>query len=320
MYLFPQAVFHRELRHARRVVTERLACGSRHVAIYILSTDGLGHMLRRPQIDHELVHLDRWIDRLVHDCGGRLQITMLADHGISARPPQAGRVRPFRLGRVLRPAGVRVGRRLERPGDAIVPLFGLLDVARIHTFDAATQAQVVAALRDRPEIELLAARAVDALHVYAGPDEAIIHRRHDATRGDLCRYQLLTGDPLRYRERCAALRAVGALDPDGFADRRTWLTATWNHDFPAAPHRLWDGLSTLTTERPDVVVSLGPQWFVGSGLLSSLVRMRGTHGGLHRRVTETFIMATDADLPSPMEIGDVAATLKGVVGSGPKVR
>lgn len=74
--------------------------------------------------------------------------------------------------------------------------------------------------------------------------------------------------------------------------------------------RLWDGLFSLCREQPDIVVSLNVQWFVGSGLFHRFVRMHGTHGGLHRRASETFVVATSFDFESPSSSQDVSARLR----------
>ncbi|HQL54826.1 MAG TPA: hypothetical protein PLQ87_08970, partial [Phycisphaerae bacterium] len=174
MYLLPRWVYHAELRRARQIVRRCLAAGRHQVAIYILSTDGLGHMLTPAAIDLELVRLERWIEDVLADAGVPLDIVMLSDHGLSRLPSPSAAIRRFDLVGVLRATGLRVTRRLRGPGDVVVPLFGLLDAARLHTADAATRARAIAALRARPEIELVAARDGDSLTVYAGPASARI--------------------------------------------------------------------------------------------------------------------------------------------------
>jgi len=58
------------------------------------------------------------------------------------------------------------------------------------------------------------------------------------------------------------------------------------------------------------VVSLSERWYVGSGAFSRFVRMHGTHGGLHRRVSETFAMATGFEFPTPLLLADVRTHLE----------
>jgi hypothetical protein len=308
MYLAPRQIFRYELSRVRRVFDARRAAGARQVVLYILSTDGIGHMLTPEQIDHELVRLDGWLERIVYDQRGDLEIALLADHGLSALPPEETGVERFDLAGVLKKAGLHVRKSLRATGDVVLPTFGLLDVARLYAFDAATRACAVAALRDRDEIEILAERDGDAVRVYCGPASAVVRRR-----GDEFAYECVTGDPLE-------LNAVmhGHLGGAGYAGRAEWLAGSAEAAFPAGPPRLWDGLFGLTREQPDIVVSLKGRACVGSGLLSRFVRLRGTHGGLHRRVSETFAMTTAVEVPSPCDLGQVRELLQRVFGWDPR--
>jgi hypothetical protein len=299
MYLFPRQVYGSELKRCRRILDARLAAGRRQVALYILSTDGLGHILGPAEIDRELTRLDDWIEQAMYDYRGRLEVVMLSDHGLGTLPPDCTHLRRFDLCRVLRAAGLRVRRRLARAGDVVVPLFGLLDVARLHTYDPATRDRAVAALRTCPEIELLAARDGDQIQVHAGPVSAVVRSRIDPTGRTLYGYQPPTGDPLGLAEACRMLRSAGRMDGDGFASGPDWQEASEELPFPAAPQRLWEGLFSISREQPNLIISLTDRWYVGSGLLSRFVQMQGTHGGLHRRATETFAIPCFAAFSAP---------------------
>ena len=310
MYLFPRWVYGRELRRAAARLTACLQRGRRQVALYILSTDGLGHMLELDALEAHLAWLDRWLERAVYDNRGRLDVVMLADHGMSALPPSEGTIRSFDLPGALTGAGLRVRSRLTRSGDVVIPRFGLLDVARMHAFDRSTCERIINALATRDEVELLAARAADSVRVVTPTGTADIHHRIAAGGQETYTYQPRTGDPLELAGACDALARAGQLDGAGFASARAWLDATGEAAFPAAVPRLWDGFFQQSREQPDVILSLKPQWFVGSGLLSRFVRLHGTHGGLHRRVSETFVMTTRATPPSPLTLPEVRAWLR----------
>lgn len=317
MYLFPRQVYAGELKRCRRVLDARLAGGGRQVALYILSTDGLAHMLSAAEIDQELTRLDDWIEQAMYDYRGRLEVVMLSDHGLGTLPPGCTHLRRFDLRGVLRAAGLRVRRRLARPGDLVVPLFGLLDVARVYTYDPATRDRAVAALRTCPEVEVLAARDGDQIHVHTGPASAVIRTRIDPAAGTLYGYQMVFGDPLDLAEACRTLRAAGRMDADGFASGLDWREASAELPFPAAPQRLWEGLFSISREQPDLIISLTDRWYVGSGLLSRFVKMQGTHGGLHRRATETFAMTTGLDLPSRTDLRQVGRLIRKEYGWQP---
>jgi hypothetical protein len=311
MYLFPKGIFTYELRAARRALDECLRAGRRHVVLYILSTDGLGHMLSPREIERQLVKLDHWLERIVYDWRGELEIVALADHGMSAAPTQS-----FDLCGTLREAGLRVTSRLKKTGDVAVPLFGLMDMARIHTFDDATRDQVLAVLRDRPEIELMVWRMDEQLFVRTAAGEARISARRTGDQR-LYKCEPVTGDPLNLAAARNRLKAADQMDDDGYASRRAWLTATASDAFPAAVPRLWDGLLVNCAERPDVALSLSEGWHVGSGALESAVKMQGTHGGLHRRASVTFVMTTSFELPSPLTIEEAYSYVSDRLGWTP---
>jgi len=302
MYLLPRWVFALELRRARRVVDDRLRAGRQRVAIYLLSTDGLGHMLEASEIDRELLRLDEWIERLVYDYRGLLELVLVSDHGLSQLPPEQAPVRRFNLHKILRDNGLRMQARLRRPGDVVLPQFGLLDVARVHTFDEETREKVVETLRARPEVEFVAARDAQCVRVYRGSQVAVVSARGGAKGDLLYSYHAESGDPLELAGAVAQLREAGLMSADGHATAAAWLRASAGLPFPSAPQRLWQAFFVVSREQPDVIVCLTKCWYVGSGLLSGFVKMWGTHGGLHRRASETFAMATNVDFPAVMDL------------------
>jgi hypothetical protein len=320
MYLTPRSVYGSELRRAREVLDRRLKAGAPSVVIYLLSTDAVGHMLPPAEIDVELARLDAWVERTVYEWRGQIEIVMLADHGMSAPDLAGEHLSLWDLPRVLRDAGFRVTDRLERPGDVVVPLFGLLDLARLHTYDAATRRQVSEVLRQRDEVEVLAARDSDAVRVYTKTGAAVVRCCTDGRGGLLYSFEATEGDPLGLADACAALRVAGRMDAAGFASARAWLEATGEHAFPAAPPRLWDGLFSISREQPDVVLSLNERFYVGSGVFSRLTRLHGTHGGLQRRATETFVMTTSVAVPSPCDLPAVRDHLDREFGWEPTPR
>jgi hypothetical protein len=312
MYLLPRLVYRVELRRARRRLDQLLAAGRQEVRLYVLSTDGLGHMLRQDGIDRELRRLDAWVEE-VRAAYPDLEIVMLADHGLGRVPSGWPYVRRFDLAGVLRAAGLRVRRRLRRTGDVVLPVLGLLDVARLHCFDEETRARVVAAVRQCPEVEVVAARRDEHLEVYAGDAHAVVRKGVSLDGAPCYSYEPGTGDPLQLSAALGRLKRNTAT-----ADE--WLAASVDLSFPAAPVRLWTGMCELSHEHPDVVVSLTDRWFVGSGLLNGFVRMRGTHGGLHRRVSETFVMGTHFEFTDPSDLAAVAARLRARWGWNARVR
>lgn len=286
MYLAPRAVFRSELARARRRIDTLFSAGRKSITIYFLSTDGIGHTLPPSQIRQQLIRLDAWIEQLVYDRGGQLEMAMLADHGNTQK-----RLASFDIRKVLRHSGLHPAERLRSPGDVAVPIFGLLDVARVHTYDLATRDRVVAALRERPEVDLLLVPEGERVRIIARDAVGQVCWR-DSPTGPRFSYEPLCGDPLDYAGVLERLRDAGELDSDGFATAAAWLRASADAQYPAAPPRIRDAFTIRTCEQPEVVASLHDGWFVGSGLLAAFVTMWGTHGGLSRAASETFFCTT----------------------------
>lgn len=312
MYLMPQSTYEAELRAARRVLDRELEAGRRQVVLYLLSTDGLGHMVAPQRLEERLGQLDDWLERAVYDWRGELDLLIVSDHGNSTTPPTR-----FDARRLLRDAGLRVTSRLSARGDVVVPLFGLLDMLRVHAYDESTRADVLRALSERPEVELLAWRDGEAVMLRTAEGTARIEAR-GAGAGRSYRATMIDGDPLGLRAADAALRARGAGDADGFASAGAWLAVTDADEYVAVVPRLWDGLFTNSAEQPDVIASLAADSFVGSGFFAALTQMRGTHGGAARRASETFVMSSRAQIPLTLLISEVSEWSRQLHGWPPK--
>jgi hypothetical protein len=297
MYLRPDGTFDHELARGRAVLDERFNAGDRAVVLYFLSTDGLGHTKPIADLDRHFADLDAWLERIVYDYRGRLEIVALADHGMSAFESPAKR---FDVRKLLTAQGLHSVKRLSRSGEFAMPEFGLLDLARFNVTDEATRDRIIDLLAPRPEVELLAWRAGERIGVRGAAGTAYIFTR--TTNGRLeYKYEPATGDPLGVEAVRGALRTSG-MGADGYAPVEAWFAATSEFDFPNAVPRLSDGMERLSTERPDAIVTLVPGWYIGDPLLSGFVDIYGTHGGLHRRVTDTYFMTTFLELPGPVRL------------------
>lgn len=289
MYLFPVFVYRQELKNARRVLD---AHRSEPTVLYLLSTDGLGHMRKPEQVKRYLRELDRWIERAVFDRAGRLQVTILSDHGNTFVP-----TRPLRLTEALRRAGLNVRTSLRRAGDVCVPAFGLIDFAAIYTVDTQTRDRVLRACLQIEGIELIFHPENDGngVLVWSGIQKARIRWTEGAAR---FAYETLSGDPLGLRNIVHLLAEAGQLDADGFAPDRAWLESTRQHVFPDPLYRIWRALFENTQNPADLLLSLAPGWHTGDTSLDPWVKMEGTHGGLRAGATNGILMSTSFE-PAP---------------------
>ncbi|RJP40511.1 MAG: hypothetical protein C4547_02585 [Phycisphaerales bacterium] len=162
-YTDPRPWFGHELRRIEDEVLQRPADAT--FVGYSVGTSALGSRQGRAGHEYALDRVDRVCRWLIHTFAGRIQITLLSDHGhaiADARPSHSsGGSEWIDLPGLLRREGFRVTDRLTRPGDVVVPGFGMVTCAAVYTREPAA---VTDALIGHDRIRLAA---------YVTPDGAI---------------------------------------------------------------------------------------------------------------------------------------------------
>jgi len=263
---------------------------------YLSLPDALAHHGGPDALLAALRHLDRGLDAARAAEPRGLSVVIFSDHGVAGGERLANVRRAVR--RALRAAGLRIHRRLRRPGDVVLIPYGLLSSLIAFTRPGGERA-AAAALAGAPGVELCAHPAGEGRWaVLGGGGEAAIERRADGRY----RYLALTGDPLGYEPIARALareRAGAGGDPDGgWHPAEAWLAASLDARFPDAPRRIATGFE-LVANPASVLCSLAPGHSYGSawtelGARVSLGGLRWTHGGLRRGDSLGFVMT---DLP-----------------------
>lgn len=256
-----------------------------YAAIYLVSTDALGHKLGHEKLKAFLLRVDEAIEQLVWRARGRLRVVTLADHALNEAP-----MKRVAVPKALRRAGFRVTESLQSDRDVLVPDFGLVSHVAITTRCPADVAAVCA------EVE-----GVD-LAVYPDEGAFVVVSRDGLARVEVdakgrYRYVVSRGDPLRLQVVVGRLREAGKVDDAGWADRDVWLEATWDHDYPDPLVRIAGAFAGNVVHPPDVLLSLGPEYFFGEDEFDAFATLRGTHGSLHRCATTTYVLTNF--LPPP---------------------
>ncbi|HPD28511.1 MAG TPA: hypothetical protein PLL20_00835 [Phycisphaerae bacterium] len=285
------------LHELRQVQEHFRGSGGPRVIAYIVGTSALGARVGRDGHQAGLIQLDRFCRQLVFESRGRVRISLLSDHGhhysSSKRIP---------LSRLLAEFGYRPGRGLERSGDVVVPEFGMVSCAVIHTREAAEVARDVLGIEG---VELTAYRdASDNLVVLSRTGRARI--THSAGR---FAYRADFGDPLDLLPIYASLRAEGKVDADGFAGDGVLKEATATHSYPDVVHRLWRAFHGLVQHTPDVLVSTQDGYHCGSAFMSSIVHLTAAHGNLRRPSSTGFSMSMNGRLPEMVRMEDLRGEL-----------
>jgi hypothetical protein len=345
-YLDPDAWFDHELgkieRRFFRNTDNELYSG------YVVSTSALGSQRGRNGHQSGLIRLDRFCRSVVRRTRGRVQITLMSDHGHRLGPS-----RRLPLAEELRRAGWRVGNSLRGPTDVIVPEFGLVSCVALYTASPGRLARDVVGFAG---VDFVAYRDGDRVLVVNRSGVATIERCGTgqlAGRPNGYRYVDDGSDPLQLRPILAAMseeegrpaessghaRAFGSGMPRGgrvfwprtgvrgsvgesygpartptlpFVEDRALFEATVDHVYPDPLHRLWRAFDGMFENPPDLLVSLEDGWHAGSASMDEVIEMSGVHGNLRAAGSTAFVMTTAGELPEVQRMEDLAENLRGL--------
>jgi hypothetical protein len=293
-YLNPQAVFEHELRgisRAFRSVESGQAFG------YTVGTAGLGTRGGRDAIVQYLETIDRLCEQIVHRRRGRVNLTLLADHGHNLARSQR-----VSLKQHLREAGFDPSKKLDDPEDVVVVEYGLVTYAALSTNDPEAVADAVLT---HPAVELVA---------YAHDGQIVVRDAeglaHVVREGDRYQYQIESGDPLQLAPILERLSDSAHMSPDGWVDDRALFDATATHVYPDPTHRLWLAFNGLVQYTPDVLVCFRDGYAHGSKTFDFFIGgANSTHGSLNRANSTTFVMTMLGELPPALRPEQVLAAL-----------
>lgn len=252
---------------------------------YLGATDSLTHLGGEPAIKNFLSTLNQTLNELVDETernDGRLEIEIFSDHG-----NHYDKYRSVKLNDALEKAGFVIEKSLRHPRGVVLPRYGLVGASELFTVPENMEkvAQVCAAtlgvdfsayLVNEKVIEIVSRRG----------------RARLSQEAERYRYDDLGGDPLGLNEVVHRLRARGAMDPEGYADRDAWWKETQSHRYIDAPRRLFGGFHQYIANRADVLVSYEDGYLLGSPFMGFMARMVATHGNLLPGQTEGFAMST----------------------------
>ncbi|MFQ5491663.1 MAG: hypothetical protein ACE5GE_13175, partial [Phycisphaerae bacterium] len=294
VYSKPHRWFDHDLGRIQRLFTGN---PGQNFSAYVVSTSALGARFGRNGHQAALVRLDRFCQQITHTFGGRVGITLLSDHGhnlvTSRRIP---------LERILTRFGYRVGESLRAPGDVVLPGFGVVTCAAIHTQQPAAVAG-----------DLVGVEGI-ALTLYRdGLDIVVLSRQGRASlskKENRLRYDPLRGDPLELTAIWAGLGDKGLVDADGFVRDRDLFDATVGHSYPDAIARVWRAFDGLFENTPDVYVSVEDGYHCGSPFMTHWLDLAAAHGNLGTASSCGFAMTTAGKLDPVMRMQDLRTALQ----------
>ncbi len=285
-YAFPEALAGVELNELRAGIFQAQREHADVVA-YDCTTDAVAHEVGRPAQVALLLRVEELVDE-VRRRYPEIRIDLLSDHGNDFVPSHQ-----LPLDQALAGAGLRLANRLERPGDVVVPRFGLVGSVAFYASPVDRPA-LVRALARAPGVDFVVWEQDSALWVEGADGRARIDADADLSR---FRYTPETGDPLGLDFARARLHAAGELDADGFAPDSAWLRESFATPYADALRRLVRAYRGEVRNPATVLASLAPGGHFGDVVGDRVTRMFGTHGSLRTAGSSAFYMSTRGPAP-----------------------
>jgi len=308
-YLWQHAWYLRDLRCIQEVFAERDRAGQKLTVAYVVGTSALGARQGRNGHAKGLVALDRFCQEMVYRTRGRVRISLFSDHGHGLQECQ--RVPLLRL---LRQLGYQpVTGPLREPDEVVVPEFGMVSCAAVHTLQPARVAGDVVALEG---VELACYRQEHAEPEGSAGREVVVVSRTGRARIDRgpagLRYRADVGDPLKLAPILAELAMHGKIDDEGFVADDVLFEATIDHVYPDAVHRLWRAFDGLIVHEPDVLISIAEGYEVGGPLMSRIVSLASVHGNLRPLSSFGFATSMAGKLPDTVRMDELRAAFQSI--------
>lgn len=296
-YLWPDAWFDHELGEIQVAFTQST---QRRFTGYCVGTSALGALQGRNGHARALVQLDRFCQWIIRREQGRVHITLMSDHGhnlmLSKRIPL-----PETLGRM----GYRISDRLKKPGDVVVPEFGIVTCAALSTREPDRVSRDVVSI-DGIRLAAYLDAAHDEVIVIARDGEARIGRDADGRFS----YRAQRGDPLQLLPIIADMQRGASGTEVPVLDDGMLRNATMTHVYPDALHRLWRAFHGLVKNTPDVLIDVEDGFHCGSPFMSKTIDLAAAHGNLGQLSTSGFCMTTAGQLPPDLRMDELANALK----------
>ena len=245
--------------------------------VYIASAAAMLSKYGEAGLDEVLDGIEQLSLQLLYERKGAVRISMMSDHGHSLVPIERIDLEP-----ALRAAGFRLGERVSGDKDVVIDHDGLVNYTGIHTRRPAAAADILLTVEP---VNFLCYMDGDRVIARTREGRCAIERRDGRLRMDL-----LQGDPLGYRPVIRQMQGAGVMDQDGFATPDAWFEATWGHQWPDMPSRLWDAFHGIVVHTPTIMLTVRDGYCVGPKSLEKYIDMQSTHGGFDQRHSAAFLM------------------------------
>ncbi len=289
-YLDPLPWYDHELKEIDMIFRQQ---GRRMTIGYSVGGSAMGSNFGRNGHEVAMIHADRFCQQLVFETRGRARCHLMSDHGHNLMPSER-----IPLADLLAEMGYRKARTLNGPYDVVVPQFGIVTMAVVHT-----------RVPERVAHDVLGIEGVEQSIWRPEPDHLVVLSRDGEAhveRGDAgFRYRAVRGDPLEMLPILERLAADGKVGADGFVEDRVLFAATQSHVYPDALYRLWRAFHGLIVNTPDVMVCTADGYHCGSLYMTQTIQLRAAHGNLRAPSSTGFAVSMSGELPEVVRMADL---------------
>ncbi|MDB5327964.1 MAG: hypothetical protein JWM57_3533 [Phycisphaerales bacterium] len=269
-FLDPKSWCAAEMSRAKRAID---ASPRRTTIVYIASAASYVCKEGRAGANAVLDDAKQLCLQLLYERHGAIKISMMADHGHNLMPSKN-----VILDDWLKADGFHVTDVATTPDDVVISINGLVTNALLQT---GKPEAVAKSLCQHEPIELAMYMSGDRVIVRSAAGSAAIDMKDGRFR-----YVPIDADVLNYAEVVKTLPAGDG----GFADEKTWYAVTADHNWPAAPPRLWAAFHRQFVTPPSVMLSFKDGYYCGKPEYENFITMKSTHGGLNQVNSATFVM------------------------------
>ncbi len=266
--------------------------------MYIVSTDGLGHVYGPEGLSDFLGKLDQGLADLRERMPGEpFRTVIVSDHGMAGGEPLNNTWPQARD--ALTKAGFHVSRSLRNNNDVVIVKFGLLSSFVLYT-KKDIEAKVASVLVSVPGVDLCVLPHDQGWQVASARGDALIQRKQGPA-GELWSYQISSGDPLDYSSIVVGLKERAADETKTWFPDEWWFDASKEHFYPDALYRLAEGFALV--ENPASILCSNSLGYMFGSLLTeraaipTVGSLKWTHGALYRDATFGFLMSDIPDWP-----------------------
>jgi hypothetical protein len=274
---------------------------------YLVYTDPLAHIMGRAHLRKYLQRLAKYLNKIRNDYPGRLDITIISDHGNHF-------VRKYKqtdITDALVKAGFKIKDKLAGKNVLVVPKFGLVgyvgvfsqksDVNKAATTVSVHKGVDITTYQKPDDLKTFVVLKNNGTEVPTVSEITVFENQNER----MIKYTPISGDALYYSEILNLLRRQNPSVENDFFSEKAWFEASIDHQYPDALTRIVRGHTQFVEYPANILVSMKDGFYAGQKSMSLFTAQAGTHGSLSRGGSVTFLISTRIGSPKNAPIWNI---------------